>query len=190
MSFRVVVTPEDARDNGYILKPLVERMLAECGRPNARVEVLNTPRARGYNQAKTFLADHVFDSYRQHDLILFLPDADGKDRSEEFRRLEQIAGTKGARLLCCAGIQEIEVWLLAGHIAKLSASWDQVRANLQVKETIFRPFLAQHGNRMAPGEGRAELMKETLQNYNGLLGKCPELNALQERVKQALAGSQ
>ncbi len=35
MSFRVLVIPEDPTYNGYILQPIVERMLGELGKPNA-----------------------------------------------------------------------------------------------------------------------------------------------------------
>jgi hypothetical protein len=39
LSFNVLVVPEDPLNNGYILRPLVTRMLAECGKGNAKVEV-------------------------------------------------------------------------------------------------------------------------------------------------------
>jgi hypothetical protein len=51
MSFRVLVIPEDPTYNGYILKPLVERMLAEAGKPNARVTLLTNPKLGGYARA-------------------------------------------------------------------------------------------------------------------------------------------
>ena len=47
MSFRVLVIPEEPTNNGYILKPLVERMLAETGKPNARVVDPHQPRLQG-----------------------------------------------------------------------------------------------------------------------------------------------
>ncbi len=51
MSFRVLVIPEDPTYNGYILRPLAETMLAEAGRPNARVTVLANPKLDGYDHA-------------------------------------------------------------------------------------------------------------------------------------------
>ena len=80
MSFRVLVIPEDPTYNGYILKPLVERILTECGKPNAKVTVLTNPKADGYEHAKALLVDEVFQRYRSQSLMLFLPDADGNDR--------------------------------------------------------------------------------------------------------------
>jgi hypothetical protein len=35
VSFKVLVIPEDPTNNGYILKPLVEAILADAGKPGA-----------------------------------------------------------------------------------------------------------------------------------------------------------
>lgn len=79
MSFKVLVVPEDPTLNGYILKPLIARMVAETGKPNAEVKVVDSPRARGYANAKQLLIDVYVERYRHFDLFLFLPDADGKN---------------------------------------------------------------------------------------------------------------
>jgi hypothetical protein len=185
LSFDVLVVPEDPTYNGYILKPLVSRMLAECGRANARVMVLSNPRARGYEDAKRLLRDRLFDRYRHMNLLLFLPDADGKDRSAEFKALEEEASGREARLLCCAARQEVEVWLLAGHRNRLTERrWQQVRSDTAAKENIFEPFLAAYGNPKAPGGGRDFLMAETLAGYEALLRLCPELAELERRIRE------
>jgi hypothetical protein len=181
LSFRALVIPEDPTFNGYILKPLVGRILAECGRPNAKVMVLTNPKADGYDHAKTLL-DEVFKRYKHHDLLLFLPDADGNDRSGEFAHLEQKALRAGVRLVCCAAVQEVEVWLMAGHTGKLEKSWSEVRADVSVKENIFVPFLKEHGDARRAGGGRDLLIQQTLTNYDGLLDRCPELRLLQESI--------
>ena len=36
MSVQVLVIPEDPTNNGYILKPVVQMVLAEAGKPSAR----------------------------------------------------------------------------------------------------------------------------------------------------------
>lgn len=187
MSYLVLVIPEDPTYNGYILKPLVSRMLRECGKPNAEIKVLDNPRPKGYEHAKSLLMEQVLDRYRHFDLLLFLPDADGKNRDEEFERLEDNTRAKGVRLLCCAAVQEVEAWLLAEHLDKLSSNWQNIRADGSVKENIFAPFLAQYGDSRRAGGGRELLMNETLQNYNGVLQRCPELEVLQERIKTVLA---
>jgi hypothetical protein len=187
VSFKVLVVPEDPTLNGYILEPLVERILRECGKPNARIEVLRNPRAKGYDHAKRLIEEELFDRYKHMDLFLFLQDADGKDRSAAFKSLEAKAGHAGLTLICECAVQEVEVWLLAGHTDKLEQSWHAVRADLQVKETIFQPFLKRYGDLRRAGGGRDLLMQQTLNNYGGLLARCPEIKALQERVCAAVA---
>jgi hypothetical protein len=183
LSFRVLVIPEDPTYNGYILKPLVERILAECGKPKAKVMVLTNPKADGYEHVKSLL-DEVFERYRHHDMMLFLPDGDGKDRSGEFVHLEQKSGQAGVNLICCAAVQEVEVWLLAGHTDKLEQTWSEVRADASVKENIFDPFLREYGDPRRAGGGRDLLIQQTLTNYGGLLDRCPELRVLQASICQ------
>lgn len=187
MSFSALIIPEDPTNNGYILDPLIEHMLAECGKPNAKVEVLRNPKTQGYEHAKAVLLNEVLDRYRHKNLLLFLPDADGKDRAAEFLVMEQSARSIGARLICCAAQQEVEAWLLAGHLEKLTVPWKNIRADISLKENIFEPFLAQHGDSRRAGGGRDLLMKQALQNYTGLLQRCPELAELEQRIRNALA---
>jgi hypothetical protein len=182
LSFNALVVPEDPSNNGYILKPLVVCLLEACGKPNAKVDVLSNPRAQGYAHAKALLRGSLLERYRHKDLILFLVDADGKDRRGEFEVLEKEAAGQGVRLLCCAAQQEVEVWLLAGHREKLGAGWQEIRAEVSVKERFFEGFLRKHGNPKAAGGGREELMKATLGNYGALLKLCPELAALERRI--------
>ena len=186
MSFRVLIVSEDPVDDTHILEPLVSRMLAQCGKPNAIVTVLPNPRTRGYEHAKRVLRTHVFESYQHKDLLLFLPDADGKDRSGEFRALEEEALRRSVRLLCCAAVQEVETWLLAGHRDRLDVRWQAVRDDVSVKENVFHPFLAVHGNLKAAGQGRDVLMRATLNGYGSLLQLCPELAELERRIRETL----
>src|SRR5260370_3607880 len=171
VSFRVLVVPEDPTYNGYVLSPLIARIMRECGKPNARVTVLSNPKTSGYDNAKTLLVNRILETYSHFDLILFLPDADGKDRSLEFVALEASARGLGARLLCCAAIPEIEVWVLAGHLEKLHLSWAEVRAELDLKESVFEPFLAEYGDPRRASGGRDLLMEGTLRNYKGLTAR-------------------
>ena len=175
MSFCVLVVPEDPTYNGYILKPLVSRMLQECGKQNARVTILTNPRAHGYQHAKRLIREQLIRRYRHQDLILFLPDADGEDKIPQLTALEQDADNEGVSLLCCAAEQEVEAWLLAGHTDKLADTWSLIRKDESLKERVFVPFLKEHGNLRRPGQGRDLLMIETLRNYKKLMKQCPEL---------------
>lgn len=184
MSCNVLVIPEDPTYNGYILRPLVSRLLEECGKGGANVTVLTNPKVSGFEHA-CGLMPAIVDRYRHFDLLLFLPDAAGKhpSRSAVFARMESELAPK---LICCAAVEEVEVWLLAGYHSKLGRPWSEVRADVSVKENIFAPFLREHGDSRQPGGGREALMQETLSNCRALLGRCPELAVLQKRICEAL----
>jgi hypothetical protein len=183
VSFRVLAVPEDPTYNGYLLKPLLQKMLAECGRPNASITVLNNPKVQGYEHAKALLSTQIIERYRHFDLLLFLPDADGHDRRPEFDVLERHAVQEGVQLICCAAEQEVETWLLAGYVDRLEQGWPTVRSDRNVKENVFQPFLERHGDPRRVGGGRAELMAKALQGYDGLKARCPELQQLEDRIR-------
>lgn len=186
MSFSVLVVPEDPTYNGYILGPLVERLMSECGKPKSKVKVLTNPKAAGYEHAKALIVDSVIERYSHFNLLLFMPDADGRDKRDELQSLESTATRRGVKLLCCAAVEEVEAWLLAGHLEKLEQPWSEIRGNTSVKEQVFEPFLRTHGDSKRAGGGRDLLMKETLSNYPGLLDRCPELAILKTRIDKAL----
>ena len=183
MSLRVLVIPEDPTYNGYILKPLVERMLAEIGKPNAKVTVLANPKLGGYTQAVAAIEGKLVDSYGHFDLWLFLPDADVAGNLDG---LEATLHAKGIRLRCCAAKPEVEVWMLAGHREQLRVRWPEVATHTRLKEEVFKPFLEQYGDPKSAGGGREVLMRETLGNYRGLLEVCPELKALEDKLRACL----
>jgi hypothetical protein len=186
VSYQVLVVPEDPVYNGYILQPLVGRVLEAAGRPNAKVKVLTSPRVRGYDHVKGALEGELLERYAHLDLVLFLPDADGKDRRAEFERLEERAKQRGANLLCCAAVQEVEVWLLAGHVEKLDRPWAEVRQDVSVKETSFELLLRRFGDPKRPGGGRDVLMAQALHGHAGILERCPELRELERRLRALL----
>ncbi|MCC6157007.1 MAG: hypothetical protein IT350_03075 [Deltaproteobacteria bacterium] len=186
MSFRVLVMPEDPTNNGYILKPLVEKILSAAGKRSATVTVATNPKAEGYSDAKRILKEDIIPTYSFMSLILFLPDSDGKDRSGEFEALYRIAEKQGANLICCAAVTEVEAWLLAGHINLLQDSWLTVRNDPKLKETYFDPFLAKYGNPKSADKGRSALMLTTLRNYRGLKSRCPEIQELEDRIRDFL----
>jgi len=186
VSFRVLVIPEDPTHNGYILQPLVERMLSELGKPNARVTILKNPKLNGYPHAVSAIRGDLIDRYRHFDLWLFLPDG---DRAGDLRPLERELAEQGIHLFCCAAQPEVEAWLLAGHRGQLSVPWGEVREHRRLKEDVFEPFLTESGDARSPGGGRERLIRETLANYRGLLSVCPELADLENRLRAFLSQS-
>jgi len=186
VSFRVLVIPEDPTYNGYILQPLVERMLSELGKPNAHVTILTNPKLNGYPHAVRAIRGDLIDRYSHLDLWLFLPDG---DRTGDLTPLETELGEQGIHLFCCAAQPEVEAWLLAGHRDRLSVPWQQVRGHRRLKEDVFEPFLTEFGDARSPGGGRERLIRETLANYRGLLSVCPELAQLENRLRAFLSRS-
>lgn len=183
MSLRVLVIPEDPTYNGYILKPLVARMLTAIGKPNAPVTLLTHPRLGGYEQAARAIREELPYRYAPWVLWLFLPDP---DKVKNLQELERDLGRKGVCLLCCAAVPEVEAWLLAGPRDHLKVPWKQVRAHPRLKEEVFEPFLREQGDPRSAGGGREKLMHRTLNNYRGLLTACPELKELEDRLRQAV----
>jgi hypothetical protein len=148
---------------------------------------MERPKVQGYEHAKgLILADETLTLYGHWNLWLFLPDADGMDRRDEFGSLEKAARQKGVTLFCCAAVQEVEVWLLAGHSHRLPIRWSDVRQDISVKENVFAAFLEEYGDERRIDEGREHLMEEALGKYGGLLKRCPELKELDQRIRDAL----
>ncbi len=198
MSHKVLVVPENPTYNGAILKPLCERIFHECGKPRVSIEILANPRTNGFDHAKSLFPGTILDLYSHKDLVLFLPDSDGKDRSGEFARLESgferevVASKKSIRLICCAAVPEVEAWLLAGHPDKWEPrwQWSSMQADRSIKENYFYPFLEKHAKELLrlPDEGRKQLMGTALRNYAGIKQRCPELQRLEDRIREHLAG--
>jgi hypothetical protein len=63
MSLNVLVVPENPTYNGAILKPFCERLFVECGKTQARIEVMANPRTNGYAHAKGLFPDTILDLY-------------------------------------------------------------------------------------------------------------------------------
>jgi hypothetical protein len=186
VSFRVLVIPEDPTYNGYILQPIVERMLAEVGKPNAHIMMLTNPKLNGYVHAVSAIRGDLIDRYQHFDLWLFLPDG---DRAGDLSPLERELVGQGVHLFCCAAQPEVEAWLLAGYRDELPIPWPEVRQHPRLKEDVFEPFLQQFGDPRSTGGGRERLTRQTLVNYRGLLSVCPELAELENRLRAFLSQS-
>ena len=183
MSTKVLVIPEDPRNNGYILKPVVRRIIIEAGRSNPEVTVLPRSRLNGITNAKEAIRYDLAESYGWMDLWLFLPDADRMSQAAA-DALEQEMREKRIPLICCPANPEVEAWMLAGHRQHLSIRWQEVAGHPHFKEEVFDPFMERHGYPALPGMGREKLTYETLQNYPALKQLCPEISRLEDRIRQ------
>lgn len=181
MSFRVLVIPEDPTHNGYILRPVVQALLASVGRPRAEINVLSSPRLTGFDHAMRAIREELVERYRYYDLWLFLPDAD-RANPEAMVALEGRLSAKGVKLLVCAAQPEVEIYACAGYREELGLPWAEARTHGRFKEQVFEPLLARHGDPRRAGGGRDQLIATSLGRFAALLQLCPELRELRDRI--------
>jgi len=180
VSFRVLVIPEDPQQNGYILKPLIECVLREAGKPRAKVKVLTNPRIQGYSQAIETIRGDLVDRYGFYDAWVFVPDADRASR-DAMDRLEADLAKRGVTLLCCPAEPEVEIYACVAYRAQLG-SWPEVRRHPRFKEHFFAPLLKEHGDARAAGGGRVRMIESSLANPPLLFSLCEELERLRTRL--------
>ena len=187
MSVRVLVIPEDPTLNGYILKPLVEMVLAEAGKPTTRVTVLTNPRIRGYDEAVRVIRRGLSSRYGFMDLWLFFPDSDWASDAA-MRDLERSLRAEDIPLLCCPAEPEVEVYACAAYREEVRGSWDEARSNPRFKETVFEPLLKVHGDPRRPGGGRSAMTEKSIAQRRQFLRLCPEIAELRNRIVEVLNG--
>jgi hypothetical protein len=185
MSLKVLVIPEDPTHNGYILKPLLEAILTDIGRPSAKVTVLGNPRVQGFDDAKRAIEEELPVKYAFMPLWVFVPDVDraGQDAMKE---LERRLADSGINLICSPAVPELEIYCCAARSDELGVAWKTARQHSSFKETYFEPFLRKFGSPKAAGGGRRELVQEAIRNLPALYMKCPELALLRDRIRAVL----
>lgn len=188
MSFRTLIISEDPQLNGCLLNPLTKAILSSAGKPAAKVELLTSPRTRGYDHALRVIRHEVPDDLRYHDLWVFFPDADRASASA-MQRLEEDLGSKGISLLCCPAQPEIEIYACVAYRDSLKLSWEELRWHPHLKEDIFSPLLARHGDPRRAGGGRDVLIRESLRNLPLLFQMCTELMVLRDRIARHVSGT-
>jgi hypothetical protein len=192
---RVLVIPEDSRRDKDLLKPLIEALMTEVGRPRAKVRVCERPVLGGVTEAlKWERVREIIDLWGgQTDLFLLLVDRDGAQntgRSSAIASLEQqstaLLGDERA-LLGEVAIEEIEVWALAGHNLPEGWRWQDIRGEPHPKESYFAPFLVEHRKISGDVAGRAIVAEEAARNIKRILALCPEdLGRLAQRIRERL----
>ena len=185
MSLRVLVIPEDPTNNGYILRPLVQALVAAAGRPRAVVTVLSNPRLTGFDHAARALRDDLSTRYRHYDLWLFMPDAD-RAVPAAMTGYEAELAQQGVRLLTCAAQPEVEIYACTAFRNEIGMPWEQARAHHRFKEQVFEPLLAKYGDSRRPGGGRDQMIAASLARFPSLLQLCPELGQLRDRIAEVV----
>lgn len=185
MSFKVLVIPEDPTHNGYILKPLMQAILADVGKPNAKVDVLPNPRLMGYDHALKAIKEDLPDRYGFWDLWVFMPDAD-RATPGVMQHLEQELSEKGITLFCCPAQPEVEIYACVPYRVEIQGGWHGARQNPKMKEDVFDPLLAGHGDARRAGAGRDLMIADSLKNLQTLFQFCPELKTLRDRIEKMI----
>ena len=180
MSFNVLVIAEDFTKDEFILKPLIERLLAEEGKPHANVQVCRNPNPGGVGTCldAAWLLNDVVPLYPMVQLFLLFVDRDGvAERRTRIDGLErQVAASlgPGVRFLGENAWQEVEVFVLAGHDLPDGWRWQDVRSDPDVKNTYFLRLAKQAGSLHLPHWGRKKLMLQAIRNWQRIKDRCPE----------------
>ncbi|GAB4194800.1 MAG: hypothetical protein OHK0022_11090 [Roseiflexaceae bacterium] len=193
----VLIIAEDPTQDYFILEPLVAAMLAELGKPRAKVRVCRDPVYRGINTVlKPESLEAIIRRYPMIDVFLLCVDRDGDEnrRTQLDVREQSCAALLQQRrdviFLAENAWQEVEVWALAG-CTDLPGEWRwrDLRAERDPKEAYFEPYVAQKGLTATPGAGRMILGRQAASRYGRVRQLCPEdIGALEERLRERLGG--
>ena len=153
----VLVIPEDFRKDQYILKPLFTRLFRRLRAPPVQVTICRDPLLGGVDEAlkPERLVQIVTEQRGMYDLFILCVDRDG--RVGRRQRLDEIETEFGRAFLAENAWEEIETWVLAGLDLPGDWRWQDVRAEVHVKEQYFEPLAAQRGLAGNPDGGRKVL---------------------------------
>ena len=173
---RVLVIPEDFRNDQYLLRPLIRRLIRSLQIPNARVEVCQDPLLGGVGEA--LKVDRIRDVLNQYrgmiDIFVLCVDRDGQiGRRQTLDRLEARFEDE-ASFIAVNAWEEIETWVLAALTLPKGWSWSDIRTEVQVKEVYFDRLVSQRGLTNMPGRGREPLGEEASRHIPAIRLKCPE----------------
>lgn len=181
---KILVIPEDFRNDQYILKPLFDRLFRTQDFRRARVDICRDPLLGGISQAlKVERLCEIVERYPMVDVFILCVDRDGDINRRTV--LDEIEGTFGSRFLAANAWEEIETWVLAGLDLPSSWRWTDVRAEVHIKEIYFEPLVAQRGLVDDLGRGRRALGEEASRRIGAIRQKCREdFDALARRLEK------
>ena len=182
---KVLVIPEDFRNDQYFLKPLFSRLLRSIVGQRARVRVCQTLLGGIGEALKSERLEEIIQQYEgTADIFILCVDRDGvKSRRQRLDQLEAEFGN-GQVFLAENAWEELETWLLAGLDLPSDWRWQDVRAEVHVKETYFQPLANERGVSDSPGGGRQILGEEASRRIDAIRQKCPEdFDSLARRIE-------
>ena len=184
---KVLIIPEDFRNDQYILKPLFVQLFKKFGLPRTRVQVCQDPPLRGVAEAlKVSRIQEIVELYDgMTDIFVLCVDRDGKKgRRERLDQLEQEFGIAGRVFLAENAWEECETWALAGLILPPAWKWKEVRGAVDVKERFFNRLAIIRRIERSEGGGRKIFGAEAARNLKAIRQRCPEdFDALARRLE-------
>ena len=183
---KVLIIPEDSRNDRYILEPIFERLFRSIGKPKAKIIVCRDPQLSGVVEA--LKSDRILEIVKRYrgmtDIFILCVDRDGKEgRRQRLDEIESEFGTQQTFLAENAW-EEIETWVLAGVDLPAGWNWQTVRAEIHVKETYFEQLVSQRNLSDDPGGGRKPLAEEAARRISAIRQKCPEdFDSLAKRLE-------
>lgn len=183
---RVLIIPEDFRNDQYLLRPLFRRLFRSLNIP-ATVDVCIDPLLGGVSEAlKSERLQEIVDQYEgMIDLFILCVDRDGVlPRRDRLDHIEREFGNEQRRFLAANAWEELETWTLAGLDLPADWRWLEVRAEVSVKERYFAVLAQQRGVADGPGKGRMRLGEEAARNIRTIRQKCREdFDHLAQRIQ-------
>lgn len=186
---RLLIIPEDFRNDQYILLPLFQRLLSDLNKPRAKIEICKDPLLGGYVEAlKTARLEEIVERYQgMVDVFVLCVDRDANANRKN--RLDEIERHFEGRVVFFAenAWQELEAWVLAGLQLPANWVWADIRAHRDVKEAYFAPYAKARGVSDGPGGGRKALAKEASASVGAIRLKCREdFDCLARRIEAVL----
>lgn len=190
---KVLVIPEDFRQDQFLLKPLFESLFRRrFGVAKPKVRVCQDPKLGGVGEAlKTERIQEIVDRYKSMvDIFILCIDRDGVvSRRQALDNVEKRVRMPGVSLFFAeAAWEEIETWALAGLELPSQWRWPEIRKEVHVKEEYFEPLVRVRRLETSPGRGRKPLGLEAARRIDRILQRCPEdFGALANRLECACA---
>ena len=171
---RVLIIPEDFRNDQHILKPLFLRLFQTLLSRRVNVDVCKDPLLGGVGEAlKVERMQEIVDQYGgMTDIFILCVDRDGETGRRT--QLDRIESSLGANFFAENAWEEVETWVLAGIDLPSDWRWRTVRAEISVKEVYFEELARMRGVEDEPGGGRKALAEEAARNLRAIRQKCRE----------------
>ena len=183
---RVLIIPEDFRNDQYLLRPLFRRLFRSL-EISADVDVCTDPLLGSVREAlkPERLQEIVVQYEGMIDLFILCVDRDGETfRRDRLDHIEAKFGGERRRFLAENAWEELETWTLAGLKLLPGWRWLEVRAEVSVKERYFAVLAKRRGVADGPGKGRMRLGEEAARNVQAIRQKCPEdFDRLAQRIQ-------